>query len=172
MSAPYTFYDGTIAVVIPLLKTLSHILHLAEQERPASTSTLLHDARLHADMYPLSDQIRVATQYAENLAARLTGREETKLPGNPASFAECFERIDAVLKTLGEADKEVVNGQADVVKTTPMGPEKAVPISTAMYAHQVVMPNIYFHLTTAYGILRKEGVAIGKRDYYTGFFPQ
>lgn len=168
----HTFYDGSIAVAISILKSLSHILQLAEQQRPSSTSTLLHDARLHADMYPLADQIRLVTQYSEKLAARLTGREETTFPGNPSSFAESFERIETVLKALNEADKHRVNEEVDELKLTPIGPEVAVPMSGGAYAHTVVLPNIYFHLTTAYGILRKEGIAIGKRDYYAGYFPQ
>lgn len=53
-----------------------------------------------------------------------------------------------------------------------MGPGKTVQMSAAMYAHSIVLPNIYFHLTTAYGIMRKEGVPLGKRDYYVGFIPQ
>lgn len=91
--------------------------------------------------------------------------------GSPTTFAECYERIETVLKALNEAEKDVVNRQADVVAKTPMGPETAVEMSAAAYAHSIALPNIYFHLTTAYGILRKEGVELGKRDYYVGFFP-
>ncbi|PLB52981.1 hypothetical protein P170DRAFT_434703 [Aspergillus steynii IBT 23096] len=167
----HTLYDGTIAVAISILKTLSHILRLAEQQRPSATTALLQDARLHEDMYPLADQIRLATQFSEYLVARLTGREPVTLPGNPSSFAEGFERIEGVLKTLGEADKDRVNEEGEKVKMTPMGPEAAVPMSGAAYAHSVVLPNVYFHLTTAYGILRKAGIPLGKKDYYAGFFP-
>lgn len=77
-----------------------------------------------------------------------------------------------MLKTLDEADKETVNGMADVLKPTQLGPEVVIDMSCAGYAHRIVLPNVYFHVTTAYGILRAEGVEIGKRDYYTGFFPQ
>ncbi|TVY92499.1 hypothetical protein LAWI1_G002218 [Lachnellula willkommii] len=165
----YTFYDGTIAVVQSVINSLSHILHLAEQRPNAST---LLAARLHDDMYPLADQVRIATQFSENLVARLTGREPVAFQGNPATFAECYERIETVRKRLGGADKNVVNQHGDIVGATQIGPEKTVGMSGAAYARSVALPNIYFHLATAYGILRKEGVPLGKRDYYVGFFPQ
>ncbi|KAE8416988.1 hypothetical protein BDV36DRAFT_258488 [Aspergillus pseudocaelatus] len=164
----HTFYDGTIPVVQAILNSLSHILHQAGQHPNATT---LLAARLHEDMYPLTDQVRIATQFSENLVARLTGREPAMFDGSPTTFAECYERIETVLKASNEADKDVVNQHADVVATTKMGPEKAVDMTAAAYAHSVALPNIYFHLTTAYGILRKEGVPLGKRDYYVGFFP-
>jgi hypothetical protein len=164
----YTLYDGTIPVVRGILNTLSHILQLASLHPNAST---LLAARLHPDMYPLADQVRLVTQFAENLAARLSGRAVVPLPGNPTSFPECQQRMQTVLHTLTEVDRDAVNAHGDVLGPTPMGPETSVEMSAATYAHRVALPNIYFHLTTAYGILRKEGVQLGKRDYYAGFFP-
>lgn len=165
----YTIYDGTIVVAQGILNTLSHILHQAEQRPNAST---LLEARLYEDMHPLTDQIRLATQYSENVVARLTGREPVTFERNPTTFAKCYERIETVLKVLNDANKDIVNQHGDVVGPTKMGPEKTVEMSAAAYVHSVALPNIYFHLTTAYGILRKEGVPLGKRDYYAGFFPQ
>ncbi|KAJ9303071.1 hypothetical protein DTO271G3_445 [Paecilomyces variotii] len=165
----YTLYDGTIVVLQGILNSLSHILHQAEQ-RPDASSLL--EARLHEDMYPLTDQIRLATQFSENVAARLTDWEPVIFEGKPATFAQCYQRIETVLKVLNEADKNVVNQHGDIVATTKLGPERTVEMSGATYAHIVALPNVFFHLITAYGILRKEGVPLGKRDYYTGFFPQ
>jgi hypothetical protein len=84
---------------------------------------------------------------------------------------ESYERIETVLKALKEADKDAVNRNGDVVAATPMGEGKTADMSGARYANMIAIPNIYFHVTTAYGILRKEGVQLGKRDYYVGFFP-
>ena len=164
----HTLYDGTIVVDKAILSTLSHILHKAE-ERPDASALL--QARLVDDMYPLDNQVRLATQYSEFLVARLTGREPVTFEGNPKTFAECYERIDTVLKSLNEADKDVVNQRGDVFELTQLGPTKKAEMSGAAYAHTVALPNIYFHVTTAYGILRKEGVALGKLDFYTGYFP-
>jgi len=164
----FTLYDSTIVVVQGILKTLTHILHEAEKRPNAST---LLEARLHEDMYPLTEQIRIATQYSENLIARLTVREPVTFDRDLTTFAKCFERIETVLKAFNEAEKDVVNGQADVLSPTQLGPKYTIQMSAAGYAHTVVLPNVYFHVTTAYGILRKEGVPIGKRDFYAGFFP-
>ncbi|CAI7606346.1 unnamed protein product [Penicillium glandicola] len=153
----YTFYDGTITVTQHILGSLSHFLQQAEQS-PKATDLL--DARLHEDMYPVTDQVRLATQFSENLVARLTGREPVVTEGKPTTYAECYERIEKVLKALKEADKDVVNQHADVLKLTQMGPEQAAEITGATYAHAIALPNIYFHLTTAYGILRKEGLSL------------
>ncbi|KAF9888839.1 hypothetical protein FE257_008208 [Aspergillus nanangensis] len=164
----HTLYDGTIVVAQGILGTLSHILHQGEQHSNAST---LLDARLYEDMYPLSDQIRIATQFTENVVARLTGRESVTYEGKPTTFAECYERIETVLKTLNEADKDVVNQNAEVSKTETFGSQLTVQMTAAEYAHTAGLPNVYFHLSTAYGILRKEGVPLGKKDYYQGFVP-
>jgi hypothetical protein len=164
-----TLYDGTIMACQGILKTLTHILHQAEQHPNAST---LLEARLYEDMYPIPDQVRLATQFSENIAARLTGREPVVFEGSPTTFAKCHERIETVLKTLNEADKDVVNQNGDVLTPTQMGPGKMLDLSGATYAHSIALPNIYFHVTTAYGILRKEGVRLGKSDYYVGMLPQ
>ncbi|KAH8886344.1 hypothetical protein GQ53DRAFT_750615 [Thozetella sp. PMI_491] len=164
----FTLYDGTIAVAQSILNTLSHILHQAE-ERPNAVA--LVEARLYDDMLPLADQVRIATQFSENLAARLTGREPVTFERDLTTFAKFYERIDTALGALSEADKDVVNQHADVVGATMIGPGISVDMSAAAYAHRIALPNIYFHLSTAYGILRNEGVPLGKRDYYAGFFP-
>jgi hypothetical protein len=165
----YTLYDGTLVVVQSLLTTLSHVLHQAE-ERPDS-STLL-EARLFEDMLPLADQVRISTQYSENMVSKLTGVEAVVFDGDFATFAKCYARIEAVLKKVNEADKDIVNQHGDLLVTTPLGPGKTVELSAATYANLIAFPNIYFHITTAYGILRKEGVPLGKRDFYTGLHPQ
>lgn len=164
------FYDGTIVMAKAILNSLSHILHKAEEQRP-DASTLL-EARLIEDMHPLSDQVRIATQFSENLVARLTGREPVKFESKLSTFADCYERIETVLKPLNEADKDTVSQRGDKAELTQLGPYKEVEMSGAAYAYTVALPNIYFHVTTAYGILRKEGVPVGKLDYYAGFFPE
>ncbi|KAJ5662687.1 hypothetical protein N7462_011613 [Penicillium macrosclerotiorum] len=164
----YSVYDSAIAVTQSLLRTLSHILHTAEQSPNAST---ILESRLIEDMYPVPDQVRLATQYSEFLVARLMGREPVTFSGNPTTFAECYQRIDTVLQSLSEADRDVVTQHGDAVAPTNLGPQGTVEMSGAAYAHTVVLPNIYFHLNTAYGILRKAGIPLGKKDYYVGFFP-
>ncbi|KAL2813212.1 hypothetical protein BDW59DRAFT_178277 [Aspergillus cavernicola] len=152
MATPPTTYDGTISVVQAILTTLTHILIKAEESHPNAHSLL--EARLYS-----------------YLAARLTDRESVMLGSKPTTFSECYERIETVHKVLREAEKDVVNQQCDVVKPTSRGPLGAVDMSGAVYAHAIALPNIYFHLMAAHGNLRKEGVPLGKMDYYQGFVP-
>lgn len=123
-------------------------------------------------MYILPDQIRLATQFSENLVARLSGREPMTFEQDLTTFDRFYERIETVLKVLKNADKDVINQHGDMIEVTTLGPGISVELSGATRANNTAIPNIYFHLTTAYGILRKEGVPLGKRDYYVGFFPQ
>lgn len=164
----HTLYDGTIVVAYSILSTLSHILHKAEQS--ANASTLL-EARLCDDMYPLTDQVRLATQFSENLVARLTGREPVTFENDLTTFAKFYERIETVQRRLQEADKDAVNQNGDIVGPAQPGPKGVIEVGRATFVHSLTLPNIYFHLCTAYGILRKEGVPLGKLDYYTGFYP-
>ena len=122
-------------------------------------------------MYPLTDQVRLATQFSENLVARLTGRAPVTFERDLTTFAKCYERIETVQKTLQEADKDVVNHHGDVIAPAPLGPQGTIDISGARFAYSLTLPNIYFHLCTAYGILRNAGVPLGKMDYYAGFYP-
>jgi uncharacterized protein len=169
----HTTYDSTIKVLQGILQTLSHILHKAEKHAGADTdANALLTARLTDDMYPLADQIRLATQFAERVTARLTGGESRSFGGNPASLADCHERIEMALRAANEADRDEVNKNGDEIKSTTLVPgQDPVDMSGGVYAHIAALPNIYFHAVTAYGILRKEGVPLGKRDYYAGFFP-
>lgn len=163
-----TFHGGTIKVLQAILTTYSHILHEAEKQPNANA---LLEARLYSDMYAIPDQVRIVTQFAENLVARLTGREPVTFEGKPTTYAQIFELVDKVLKAANETDKDVVNQQADAVVQVPMAKFKPLKMTAATYAYFNALPNINFHLVTTYGILRKEGVPLGKMDYYAGFFP-
>lgn len=165
----HTIYDSSILVCQGILGTLTHILKKAEEQ--SNAEHLLTTARLYEDMYPLTDQVRLATQYSENILARLTGREAVTFDRDLGSYSKCYERINLVLKSLKEADKDVVNAHAEVVAPTPFGPGNVVDMKSGVWVHSIALPNVYFHLTTAYGILRKEGVPLGKMDYYAGFAP-
>lgn len=163
-----TFYDGVILPLQGILGTLTHLLKQAEQHPNAEHLT---NTRLHEDMYPVTDQVRLAIQFSENIVGKVTGREAVTLDPDLASYAKCYERIETVLKSLGEADRDVVNGQADVVSSASLGPGGTIDVTAAIYAHTLALPNVYFYLVTAYGILRKEGLPLKKWDYYNGFVP-
>lgn len=161
-----TTYDS-IRTAQQALSTLSLILTTAQNSHPDPTS--LPAARLHPDMQPLTFQIHIATLMATRLAARLTLQDVAPMTENDLSTMEDMQaRIAAAKATLDKVSAEEVNAVGEKVVSTPIGP-KTVEISGAEYARVVNLPNVYFHLVTAYGILRKEGVALGKRDYMLEF---
>lgn len=162
----YSLYDGTIVMAQSALTSLAHILHQAEQSPNAAD---LLTARLHDDMKPLTFQVHIATQVTEKMLARLTGREPVVYDENLTSFPDLHERLQTAIKALGEADKDTVNRRGEEVEATALAPGTVLPMSGAAFANATAIPNIFFHLTTAYAILRKEGVPLGKRDYIMSF---
>jgi hypothetical protein len=161
----FSLYDATIPTAQNAFKSLANILREGEKHANAAS---FPTARLVEDMNPLTYQVHIAAQLAEKMVARFTGREPTIFEDNLSSFAEMYERIEIVQKALDAADKEIVNQRADLVQATPLGP-MSIDLSNTAYATAFTLPNLYFHLTTAYAILRKEGVPIGKRDYLMNF---
>lgn len=160
-----SLYDTTIPTAQNVFKSMANILREGEKHANAASFPA---ARLIEDMHPLTYQIHIAAQLTEKMVARFTGREPTIFENNLSSFAEMYERIEIIQKVLDTADKETINQRADLVQATPLGPV-SIDLSNTAYATAFTFPNLYFHLTTAYAILRKEGVNIGKRDYLGAF---
>ncbi|CAG8978030.1 hypothetical protein HYALB_00000700 [Hymenoscyphus albidus] len=131
----YTLYDGSIVGLQGILGTLSHILHQAEKQPDADK---ILEARLHEEMLPLPEQVRIATQYSENLVARLSGRKPVEFNEKLVTFADFYKRIETVSKSLQEADKEVVNQHAEVIELTAMGPAKPVGMSGAILGMGII----------------------------------
>lgn len=120
--------------------------------------------RLAPDMFSLTRQVQIACDGAKGIAAALTGREAPKLADDEKTIAELRARIGktiAFLDSLAPADFEKVS--AKTVVKLPYPPGKAMHADAALVGRYV--PNFFFHVTTAYAILRKSGVAIGKTDY-------
>jgi len=121
-------------------------------------------ARIAPDMLPFVFQIRNACDQAKSAAANLSGKAAPKHEDTEKTFAELRERIGkclAYLDTFSAADFEVV--KPDTMIRLPNRPGKAIPAVEYLYARQI--PNFFFHVTTAYDLLRQGGVEIGKSDY-------
>lgn len=161
----YSLYDGSIVTAKSALTSLDHILNEAEK---SSNVANLPTAQLCEDMKPLTFQVHIATLISEKLVARLTGREAINLDNDLVSFADMRERTQKVLRSLDEADKDVVNQHAEEQLPTPLGP-LTLEMTGNAFASAFAVPNIFFHLNIAYAILRKEGVPLGKRDYLGSF---
>lgn len=160
-----SLYDATIPTAKSAFKAMVTILREGEKHPNAASFPA---ARLAEDMNPLTYQVHIATQLVEKLVARLTGREPTIFEDNLSSFAEMYERIETVQKVIDATDKDAFNERADLVQAIPMGP-MTLDLSGVAYATTFTIPNLYFHLTTTYAILRKEGVQIGKKEYIMDF---
>jgi hypothetical protein len=161
----YSLYDATISMAIGALKSLSQILSRAE-DHPDSSSLLT--ARLIDDMKPLSFQVHYATFQAQSLAAKLSGREYTKPEDDLDTYEKMQARIQQALEALKETDRETVDGRAEMI-TQVARSDHVMEVPVKSVATLVNMPNIYFHVSMAYAILRKEGVPLGKRDWSRGF---
>lgn len=163
---PFSLYDATIGTTKSAIKSLSNVISIAEKQ-PNAESFLT--ASIHPDMKPLTFQVHVITAFAERLVARLVVRDAQDLQNNIATYADIHARLDAATKTLESVDKDTINTKGETVAPTKIGPTDEFNISGAVWAGAAALPNIFFHLVTAYDILRKEGVPLGKRDYLTPF---
>lgn len=127
----------------------------------------LFDARLAPDMLPLSGQIQRASDTSKNAIGRLSALEAPRLPDDEQSFADLRERIAKTVAYLETVKPEDLDG-SETREVTLNFPNLKVTFSGEAYLLQFVLPNFYFHVTTAYDILRHKGVPIGKADFIGG----
>lgn len=157
------------ASVPPIIKTLSSLRNLLEKaaahaEAKKIEPSVLINARLYPDMFPLSRQVQIATDMAKGAASRLAGQEVPKYEDNEATFSELVARLDKTIALLECFKSEDIDGSEDNTITLPMR-DRTLTFKGQSYLIDYVLPNIYFHVTTAYAILRHNGVEIGKKDY-------
>lgn len=161
----YSLYDSTVSMAISALKSLSQILTRTE-EHPDFASLLT--ARLIDDMKPFRFQVHYATFQSQYLAAKLSGREYTEPEDDLDTYEKMQARIQQALEALRGVDRETANSRADAI-TQFARSDHIMEVPVKGIVALVNMPNIYFHVSMAYAILRKEGVPLGKRDWSRGF---
>ncbi|KAJ4263303.1 hypothetical protein NW762_006121 [Fusarium torreyae] len=164
----YALYDAAIVLAQDSLNSLANILKNAQQ----SNLSYLPSARLHEDMLPLSFQVYMVTDISQKIAAHAAGTEPLALEANLDTLEAMQSRIQQVLEIVNKADKDVVNSLEDEVRTVGLDPVTKVSLKSRDYVNGYALPNVFFHLSIAYGILRKEGVSLGKRDYLGSFLGQ
>jgi len=161
-----TMHAISAPVFARMLKNLSAILTKAEAHARAKDidpATLL-GARLAPDMFPLMRQVQIATDHAKGAVARLTGHQVEAIEDTEVTFADLQTRIKRVLAIVESYKPEQYDG-AETREITIKIPNSELKFSGIDYVHQWAMPNFYFHVTTAYAILRANGVELGKRDF-------
>lgn len=161
-----TMYQASIPVFVRMLGNLSAILNKAAAHAEAKKidPAIFVNARLAPDMYPLSRQVQIATDMVKGCAARLAGIEVPRYEDNETTFAELQARIAKTKAFLQSVSAEQIDGSEDRKITLKFGSRELNLLGQA-YLLDFVLPNFHFHLTTAYAILRHNGVEIGKKDY-------
>jgi hypothetical protein len=162
-----SLYDSTVPAFLQILGSLTGILNKAEAHCRAKNIApeVLLGARLYPDMLPLTRQIQIASDFAGKTCARLTGSEVPTTPDTEKTFEELKARLAKTsdyVKTFKLAQFE--GGESRDVDF-PVGPTQRMTLKGQQYLNNVAFPNFYFHAAIAHGILRHNGVEIGKRDF-------
>jgi hypothetical protein len=166
-----SMYAASVPVFVRTLGNLKGILQKAAvhaHEKKFEESALL-TARLYPDMLAFTRQVQIATDFARGTAARLAGRDPPSFEDKEQTFAELVARVERTIeyvRTLGPADIDGSEAR-EIVRPIRGEPKKFSGID---YLLLYALPNFYFHTTTAYAILRHNGLVVGKTDFI-GTFP-
>jgi uncharacterized protein len=149
------------------LSALSTVLDKAATHAAAKKidPSVLLQARLSPDMFPLVRQVQIASDQAKNGLSRLAGVEPPRHEDNETTIDQLKDRLARTLSYLKSIDQKKVDASADNDITFPLGPTNKGHMKGADYLNHFVLPNFYFHMTAAYAILRHCGVDLGKRDF-------
>lgn len=161
-----SMYQASVPVCIRMLRNLRVILDkgAAHAEAKKIDPAVLMGSRLFPDMFALSRQVQIAADMGKSCAARLAGVEPPKFDDNETNFAELKARIDKTVDYLKTFKPEQIDGSEgrDIKLQMRTGP---LEFKGQVYLLHFVMPNLYFHVATAYNILRHNGVELGKMDF-------
>jgi uncharacterized protein len=166
-STTTTLYTASIPVFKQMLTALAAVLAKGDahaQAKKIEPDALLQ-ARLYPDMFPLVMQVQIAVEFARGAAARLAGTEAPKLEGGEKSFADLQTLIASTLTYIDQFQPSQIDGNESREIVLRLGTPKEKRLTTQVYLLGYTLPQFFFHVTTAYAILRHNGVEVGKRDY-------
>lgn len=161
-----SMYDISVAAFSRTLENLSGVLDKAIAYAAAKKfdGKILVDARLFPDMFPLSSQVRIACDFAKGCSGRLAGVEVPKHEDNESTLEELQARIAKTLDFLGTIKPQQLQGSDERTITHEMRVQ-TLKMPGLQYLSGFALPNFYFHATTAYALLRHNGLELGKRDF-------
>lgn len=161
-----TMYDFTIPPLKRTLTNLSQILKKGEAYAKAKEvdPTILVESRLFIDMYPLKRQIQIATDMSKGAAARLASIEIPVFEDNETTFEDLQARLEKTIAFLDSVTPQQFEGSESKQVTITIR-KVDIQFTGLDYLQKWVLPNVYFHVTTAYNILRHLGVDLGKSDF-------
>ena len=159
-------YQACVPVFVRGLRVLAAELRRGTASAAARQfdPTVLVQARLAPDMAPLKAQVFIATDQAKGCAARLAGQEVPSYPDVETTLPELIARLRKTVEFISSVPAERFEGAEDRTISLKAGPRE-LTFSGRDYLFGFVIPNFYFHVTTAYAILRHNGLEIGKMDY-------
>jgi len=161
-----SMYQASVPLMTRMLTNLKNILQKATEHAKAKKidESALLNARLFPDMFVFTRQVRLACDFARGTGARLAGLEPPAYEDNEQSLAELVARIERSIEYLGTLKAQQIDGSEtrEIVRPIRGEPKKFTGIN---YLLQFALPNFFFHVSTAYAILRHSGVEIGKTDY-------
>jgi uncharacterized protein len=162
-----SFYDASVPAFLQILRSLSGLLAKAEAHCRAKNiqPEVLLGARLYPDMLPLSRQIQLACDFAAKGCARLTRSEVPSTPDTEKTFEELRQRLANTSDYLKKFTPAQFEGADTRDVTFPAGPDRTITLKGQQFLNVFAFPNFYFHAAIAHGILRHNGVEIGKRDF-------
>ena len=165
-----SMYNASVPVFKQLLSALNDILSKAASavNNEMSAETLLH-ARLFPDMFDFTRQVQIATDFAKGVTARLAGQEVPVYEDNETTFEELQTRIAKTLQFISSIPADKIDGSETREIITRPGTPKEKKFNGQSYLLNYGLPQFFFHITTAYAILRNNGIEIGKRDYMGAF---
>ena len=162
-----SMYAASIPVFKQILGGLSGVLTKAEQhaqEKKIEPSALLQ-ARLFPDMFTLTRQVQIASDFAKGVAARLAGMDVPSYADTEDSFAQLQERIAKTLAFIEGVKRSDVDGSEERQIVTQAGTSREKIFAGQSYLLNYGLPHFFFHVTSTYAILRSSGVPIGKKDF-------
>ena len=151
------------------LRTLGALSKILDKAAAHCTAKKIDPAvmlqlRLAPDMLPLVKQVQLTCDFAKNTMGRLSG-EPPKFPDDEKTFDDLKARIAKTVDYVKSVKPDAIDGSGDKDITFPVGPENKMTLKGEQYLVGFALPNFYFHATTAYDILRHNGLDIGKRDF-------
>jgi hypothetical protein len=162
-----SFYDATVPAYLQILQSLSGLLAKAEAHCKAKNIEpgVMLGARLYPDMLPLSKQVQLVSDFAAKGCARLAQVEVPSAPDTETTFGELQQRLEKTIAYLKGFKPAQLDGGDSREVTFPAGPNTNLTLTGQQFLSRFSFPNFYFHAATAHGILRHNGVEIGKRDF-------
>jgi hypothetical protein len=164
---PQSMLHSSIPVFVAGLNALSNVLDKAEAfvaEKKIDPAQFLH-ARLAPDMFDFTRQVQAVSDQARRGSARLAGVEPPSYEDNETSFAALKARLAKTIAYPQTLDAKAIDAAADRAIAIPLGGGNTGEMKGSDYLNHFLLPNYYFHLTTAYDLARHAGVQIGKRDF-------